>query len=98
MLCLLQAADILRLAGIGRNEYIATMNKGKAKKLMWRLNASSILRDILPTEPVDVQFQGWWAVHVVNLGSPSAVSPSKALIREQNSTQTVQILSWQEHS
>lgn len=63
-----QAADILRLLGIGRNEYIALMNKGKAKKLMWRVNKSSILREMLPTEPIDIQFQPWWIVCIVNLG------------------------------
>ena len=47
-----QAADIVRLVGIGRNEYIATMNKCKAKKLLWRVNRA-IVKDLLPTEQLE---------------------------------------------
>lgn len=62
-----QAADIVRLVGIGRNEYIATMNKCKAKKLLWRVNRA-IVKDLLPTEQLDTEKQDWWTAHVVNIG------------------------------
>ena len=63
----LQAADIVRLVGIGRNEYIATMNKCKAKKLLWRVNRS-IVKEHLPTEQLETEKQDWWIAHVVNIG------------------------------
>lgn len=63
----MQAADIVRIVGIGRNEYIATMNKCKAKKLLWRVN-KAIVREHLPTEQLDTEKQPWWIAHVVNLG------------------------------
>jgi hypothetical protein len=66
-----QAADIVRLVGIGRNEYIATMNKCKAKKLLWRMN-KSIVREHLPSEQLDTEKQPWWIAHVVNLGAGRA--------------------------
>ncbi|CAK0785595.1 hypothetical protein CVIRNUC_008805 [Coccomyxa viridis] len=61
------AADIVRLVGIGRNEYIATMNKCKAKKLLWRVNRS-IVKEHLPTEQLETEKQDWWIAHVVNIG------------------------------
>ena len=61
-----QAADIVQLVGIGRNEYIAIMNKCKAKKLLWRVN-KSIAKEYLPVTPLDLNMQPWWTVGVVNL-------------------------------
>ncbi len=72
-----QAADIVQQVGIGRNEYIAIMNKCKAKKLLWRVN-KSIAKEFLPVTPLDINMQPWWAVGVVNLSrssSSSAVHP-----------------------
>jgi hypothetical protein len=60
------AADILRLIGIGRNEYIAKLNACNEKKLLWRVN-KSIAKEHLPTEPLDVKMMGWWRVHNVSL-------------------------------
>ena len=57
----------MRLVGIGRNEYIATMNKCKAKKLLWRVNRS-IVKEHLPTEQLETEKQDWWIAHVVNIG------------------------------
>ena len=57
----------MHIVGIGRNEYIATMNKCKAKKLLWRVN-KSIAKEFLPTEPLTMELQPWWQVGVVNLG------------------------------
>lgn len=42
-----QAADALRVVGVGRNEYISILNACKAKKLMWRVNRA-IAKDLLP--------------------------------------------------
>ena len=66
-----QAADALRLTGVGRNEFIATSNAVRAKRLLWRVN-KGIARDALPTEPRDVQMDGWWGVQVVNVGARRA--------------------------
>ena len=63
---IVQAADIVQLVGIGRNEYIAIMNKCKAKKLLWRVN-KSIAKEFLPASPLDINMQPWWRVGVVNL-------------------------------
>ncbi|XP_024528555.1 protein FAM91A1 isoform X1 [Selaginella moellendorffii] len=60
------AADALRLTGIGRNEFIDTMNKSRGKKFMWKMN-KSIVKDMLPTVPVDIAIEPWWTVCVVNL-------------------------------
>jgi len=72
-----QAADIVQQVGIGRNEYIAIMNKCKAKKLLWRVN-KSIAKEFLPVTPLDINMQPWWTVGIVNLSrssSSSAVHP-----------------------
>lgn len=63
-----QAADIVRVVGVGRNEYIAIMNRCKAKKLLWRMN-KSVVKDYLPQEPLDLDAQPWWGVNTVNLGA-----------------------------
>ncbi|KAJ7533533.1 hypothetical protein O6H91_13G054100 [Diphasiastrum complanatum] len=60
------AADALRVSGIGRNEFIDIMNKCRTKKLMWKLNRS-IVKEMLPTQPVDIRIESWWIVCVVNL-------------------------------
>lgn len=65
--CVSQAADALRVTGVGRNEYIAIMNACKAKKLMWRVN-KGLARDLLPAAPRDIKMEGWWTVNVVNVG------------------------------
>jgi len=61
------AADIKRLSGIGRNEYIEILNQCKAKKLLWRVN-KGIAREFLPSEPLDIPLEPWWHVLVVNIG------------------------------
>ena len=63
----------MRSVGIGRNEYISIMNRCKAKKLLWRVN-KAIVKEMLPTEPVDIEMQPWWIVNVVNLGALPIVS------------------------
>lgn len=60
------AADALRLTGIGRNEFLDIMNKCRAKRLMWKLN-KSIIKEMLPTQPVDFTIESWWTICVVNL-------------------------------
>ncbi|KAJ7538572.1 hypothetical protein O6H91_11G054800 [Diphasiastrum complanatum] len=62
------AADALRVTGIGRNEFIAIMNKCRAKKLMWKIN-KSIVKDMLPAQPLDIPIDPWWTVAIVNLTS-----------------------------
>lgn len=59
------AADALRLTGIGRNEFIDIMNKCRSKKIMWKLN-KSIVKELLPTQPVDFPIESWWGVCLVN--------------------------------
>ncbi|MEW5317390.1 MAG: hypothetical protein WDW38_008689 [Sanguina aurantia] len=66
------AADILRVLGIGRNEYISIMNACKgSRNALWRgvgLGGKlGVSRDLLPAEPLHVRMEGWWHVMVVNL-------------------------------
>eukprot|EP01025_Chloroclados_australasicus_P011217 TRINITY_DN14854_c0_g1_i2.p1 TRINITY_DN14854_c0_g1~~TRINITY_DN14854_c0_g1_i2.p1 ORF type:complete len:196 (-),score=4.03 TRINITY_DN14854_c0_g1_i2:108-695(-) len=61
------AADIVRLLGIGRNEYISILNQCKGKRLIWRVN-KSIAKEFLPQEPLKVRAEDWWLVKVVNIG------------------------------
>lgn len=36
------------------------------QKLMWKLN-KSIVKEMLPTQPVDFRMEAWWIVCFVNL-------------------------------
>lgn len=69
----------MRLVGIGRNEYIAIMNKCKAKKLLWRVNRS-IAKEFLPTEPLDPDMQPWWTVGLVNISEFIVGNPWRASV------------------
>ncbi|MEW5307280.1 MAG: hypothetical protein WDW36_009687 [Sanguina aurantia] len=67
------AADILRVLGIGRNQYISIMNACKgSRNAIWRgvgLGGKlGVSRELLPAEPLSVRMEGWWHVMVVNLG------------------------------
>ena len=55
------AADVNRLLGIGRNQYIDIMNKVRSKKWTWRFN-KNIIRDQLPLQPIDTKIDYWWIV------------------------------------
>ena len=68
----LQAADIVRLVGVGRNEYISIMNRCKARRVMWRMN-KAIAKEMLPSEPKDIEMQPWWNVSVVNIGEADLI-------------------------
>jgi len=61
------AADIVKVVGISRNEYIATVVQAKSKRLLWRINRSAV-KDLLPQEPRHPEPQPWWRACVVNLG------------------------------
>lgn len=63
------AAEILRLLGIGRNEYIAKLNACNEKKLLWRVN-KGIAKEHLPAEPVRCKLLGWWRVQPIALSTP----------------------------
>lgn len=56
------AADGVRLLGIGRNEYIDTMNKYRAKGFFFKKSRSA-LRALLPTAPVFESPEYWWTVN-----------------------------------
>lgn len=75
------AADIVRIMGIGRNEYIAVMVQAKSKKLMWRMNRG-IVKDLLPQSPLNIQIDPWWVVHVANLqeGEYRQLDPTEATV------------------
>jgi len=68
------AADIIRLIGIGRNEYIAKLNACNEKKLLWRMN-KAIAKEHLPTEPASIKLTGWWRVQAVSLSTLIRLRP-----------------------
>lgn len=77
--CSVQAADIVRVVGIGRNEYISIMNQCKAKKLLWRVN-KAIVKEFLPTEPLPPNtMQPWWIARVVNLSECQCIHGAQCL-------------------
>jgi len=56
------AADVNRLMGIGRNQYIDIMNKVRSKKWTWKFN-KSIVKDLLPSHPIKtMNIDYWWIV------------------------------------
>ncbi|CAG0881006.1 unnamed protein product, partial [Darwinula stevensoni] len=55
------AADVLRLLGIGRNEYIEMMNESRGGKKLFRRGKSN--RDLLPSKPKDVHIAPWWILN-----------------------------------
>ncbi len=57
----------MRVLGIGRNEYIATLNECKGRRVMWRVNRTGVARELLPSAPLDMRVEPWWRVAVVNL-------------------------------
>eukprot|EP01114_Cavostelium_apophysatum_P023794 TRINITY_DN9078_c0_g1_i1.p1 TRINITY_DN9078_c0_g1~~TRINITY_DN9078_c0_g1_i1.p1 ORF type:complete len:782 (+),score=207.84 TRINITY_DN9078_c0_g1_i1:79-2424(+) len=57
------AIDCVRLLGIGRNEYLDTMNKSRSKGWLWKLQKGNVIRDLLPTVPCDIEIDHWWIVH-----------------------------------
>jgi hypothetical protein len=56
------AADVNRLMGIGRNQYIDIMNKVRSKKWTWRFNKSTV-KEHLPSNPIKtLTIDYWWIV------------------------------------
>ena len=71
------AADVLRLTGIGRNEYIDLLNQSRSKKsitnsisgILFRKTSISRLKSgnngvELPSQPIDFELESWWMVRV----------------------------------
>ncbi len=54
------AADMLRVIGIGRDQYVPLLQACKAKRILWKVNRDSAIRDQLPKEPVDLMVEPWW--------------------------------------
>ncbi|OQR74127.1 protein FAM91A1-like, partial [Tropilaelaps mercedesae] len=57
------AADVLRLLGIGRNQYIELVNMCKSTKSFFSLKKKN-LRSVLPAKPVEISMEPWWIIHV----------------------------------
>ena len=57
------AADCVRLLGIGRNQFIDTMNIVRSKSWLWRRRKNAIL-ELLPTKPVAFEVQYWWNINI----------------------------------
>lgn len=66
------AADVLRLTGIGRNEYIDLLNQGRSRRsisssitgLFRKVSVTDVSRQELPTVAVDFDLQTWWMIRV----------------------------------
>jgi hypothetical protein len=63
------AADMVRVTGIGRDEYVPLMQACKAKRILWKVNRDSAIRDQLPVEPLDLLVEPWWQLRAL----PSAL-------------------------
>lgn len=59
------AADMVRVTGIGRDEYVPLLQACKAKRLMWKVNRDSAVRDQLPSEPMDLLVEPWWRLRAL---------------------------------
>lgn len=73
------AADVLRLLGIGRNQYIELVNHCKSTKSFFSLKKKS-LRGVLPPKPVSgVHIEPWWIVYVgyITETDVKQISPSE---------------------
>lgn len=57
------AADVLRLLGIGRNQYIELVNMCKSTKSFFSLKKKN-LRSVLPPKPIEIAIEPWWIIHV----------------------------------
>jgi len=71
------AADVVKVVGVGRNEYIDIMQRAKSKKLLWRVN-KGLVKDFLPELPKQLNPAPWWRVCVVNLGEVEYRTMSQA--------------------
>jgi hypothetical protein len=61
------AADILRVLGIGRNQYINIMNNVKSKsgfQRSWFKKKSAVVKELLPKQPEKINIEHWWIVNV----------------------------------
>ncbi|XP_022648867.1 protein FAM91A1-like [Varroa destructor] len=57
------AADVLRLLGIGRNQYIELVNMCKSTKSFFSLKKKN-LRSVLPPKPIEISIEPWWIIHL----------------------------------
>lgn len=52
------AADVVRLLGIGRNQYIDLMNQSRSSRRLFRRVKN--IRELLPIRPVDFSIEPWY--------------------------------------
>ena len=70
------AADMVRVTGIGRDEYVPLMQACKAKRILWKVNRDSAIRDQLPLEPLDLLVEPWWQLRALPSAMASVPSAS----------------------
>lgn len=75
------AADMVAVLGIGRDEFVPLVQACKAKRLLWKVNRESAIRDQLPGEPVDLMVEPWWVLRPAS--SPSVSSQQEDLLEEE---------------
>lgn len=75
------AADVLRLLGIGRNQYIDMMNETRSSRKFLGVIRNKSVKDLLPQLPVkDIPIEPWWIVkvgYVTEEDMKSMVTPSE---------------------
>lgn len=57
------ASDCVRLLGIGRNQYIDTMNTVRGKSWLWRRKRGALF-ELLPSQPVPIEIAHWWKINI----------------------------------
>ncbi|UPR03315.1 FAM91A1-like protein [Chloropicon primus] len=72
------AADMVRVTGVGRDQYVPLLQACKAKRLLWKVNRESAIRDQLPTEPMDLMAEPWWTLRPVGPVSGSQGGPASS--------------------
>eukprot|EP00698_Gefionella_okellyi_P002063 TRINITY_DN1193_c0_g1_i3.p1 TRINITY_DN1193_c0_g1~~TRINITY_DN1193_c0_g1_i3.p1 ORF type:complete len:676 (-),score=112.74 TRINITY_DN1193_c0_g1_i3:1217-3220(-) len=58
------AADALRLLGIGRNQFIDTVNAIRSRGWFMQTKKKSTAKKLLPTKPLVTPLEHWWEVHI----------------------------------
>ena len=74
------SADVVRVLGVGRNEYIAAMNAAKALKMQWRLNRRQAVAKQLPAQPKDPPLKPWWRVCSTGPAASAAMTRTADMI------------------
>lgn len=59
------AADVFRLVGVGRNQFIDILNTSRSNRAFALFKKKeNQLESLVPSQPIDCKLQTWWLVHL----------------------------------